>query len=44
MEGVSITSHGKIPKGQRDNLPELFTSTEGDAYTIEDICELKSSE
>ena len=43
MEGVSITSHGKIPRGQRDNLPELFTSTEGDTYTIEDICELKSS-
>ena len=32
-----------IPRGQRDNLPELFTSTEGDTYTIEDICELKSS-
>ena len=44
MEGVSMTSHGKIPKGQRDNLPELFTSTAGDTYTIEDICELKSSE
>ena len=44
MEGVSMTSHGKIPKGQRDNLPELFTSTAGDTYTIENICELKSSE
>ena len=43
MEGVSMTSHGKIPRGQRDNLPEVFTSTTGDTYTIEDICELKSS-
>jgi len=43
MEGVSMTSHGKIPRGQRDNLPEVFTSTKGDSYIIEDICELKSS-
>ena len=38
-----MTSHGKIPRGQRDNLPEVFTSTKGDSYIIEDICELKSS-
>ena len=44
MEGVSMTSHGKIPKGQWDNLPEVFTSTKGVTYKIEDICELKSSE
>jgi hypothetical protein len=43
MEGVSMTSHGKIPRGQRDNLPEVFTSTEGDIYKIEDIHTLKSS-
>ena len=43
MEGVSMTSHGKIPKGQRDNLPEVFTSTEGDTYMIEDIHSLQSS-
>jgi len=43
MEGVSMTSHGKIPRGQRDNLPEIFTSTKGDTYSIEAICELKSS-
>ena len=43
MEGVSMTSHGKIPKGQRDNLPEVFTSTKGDTYMIEDIHSLRSS-
>lgn len=43
MVGVSMTSHGKIPKGQWDNLPEVFTSVEGDVYTIKDICELRSS-
>ena len=43
MIGVSMNSHGKIPKGQWDNLPELFTSTVGDTYNIKDICELKSS-
>ena len=42
-ERGSMTDHGKIPRGQRDNLPEVFTSTTGDTYTIEDICELKSS-
>ena len=41
--GISMNSHGKIPKGQWDNLPELFTSTAGDTYNIKDICELKSS-
>ena len=43
MVGVSLTSHGKIPKGQRDNLPEVFTSTKGDTYMIEDIHSLQSS-
>ena len=43
MVGVSMTSHGKIPKGQRDNLPEVFTSTKGDTYMIEDIHSLRSS-
>jgi hypothetical protein len=43
MVGVSMTSHGKIPKGQRDNLPEVFTSTDGDTYIIEDIHSLQSS-
>ena len=42
--GISMTSHGKIPKGQWDNLPETFVSVDGDIYTIEDICELKSSQ
>jgi len=43
MEGVSMVSHGKIPRGQRDNLPEIFTSSKGDTYKIEDIHTLKSS-
>ena len=43
MIGVTMTSHGKIPKGQWDNLPEVFTSVEGDEYNIKDICELRSS-
>ena len=42
-EPGSMTNHGKIPRGQRDNLPEVFTSTEGDIYKIEDIHTLKSS-
>ena len=40
---VHMNSHGKIPKGQWDNLPELFTSVNGDTYKIEDIHSLKSS-
>ncbi len=44
MEGVSMTSHGKIPRGQRDNLPEKFTATNGKEYMIEDIHTLQSSD
>jgi len=33
----SKTDHGKIPKGQWDNLPEKFTATNGKEYPIEDI-------
>jgi len=40
---VHMNSHGKIPKGQWDNLPELFTSINNDIYKIEDIHSLKSS-
>jgi len=43
MEGVSMVSHGKIPKGQRDNLPEVFEDMNGVEHRIEDIHELKSS-
>ena len=41
--GITMNSHGKIPKGQWDNLPELFTSIHNDIYKIEDIHSLKSS-
>ena len=43
MIGVSMTSHGKIPKGQWDNLPKKFTAIGGKEYKIEDIHSLKSS-
>jgi len=36
-EGVSVTDCGKIPKGQRDNLPKMFRATDGKEYPIEDI-------
>ena len=42
-EGGSMTDHGKIPRGQYENLPEVFTSSNGDTYKIEDIHSLKSS-
>ena len=42
-EGVSMTDHGKIPRGQYENLPEVFTSSNGDTYKIEDIHTLQSS-
>ena len=39
----SMTDMGKIPKGQYDNLPEMFTATNGKEYKIEDIHTLKGS-
>ena len=33
----SKTDHGKIPKGQWDNLPKMFKATDGKEYPIEDI-------
>jgi len=33
----SKTDHGKIPKGQYDNLPKMFKATDGKEYPIEDI-------
>ena len=33
----SQTDHGKIPKGQYDNLPKMFKATDGKEYPIEDI-------
>ena len=38
-----MTDMGKLPQGQWDNLPEGFTSVNGDTYKIEDIHTLKSS-
>ena len=40
---VTMTDMGKIPKGQYDNLPEMFTATNGKEYKIEDIHTLMSS-
>ena len=42
-EPGSMTDHGKIPKGQWDNLPETFTATNGAQYLIENIHSLRSS-
>ena len=39
----SMTDMGKLPQGQYENLPEIFTSSKGDTYKIEDIHTLKSS-
>ena len=36
-ENPTPTDHGKIPKGQWDNLPEMFKATDGKEYPIEDI-------
>jgi len=33
----STTDHGKIPKGQWDNLPKMFKATNEKEYPIEDI-------
>ena len=40
---VSMTNMGKLPKGQCDNLPEMFTATDGKEYKIEDIHTLSGS-
>jgi len=42
-EGTSMVSHGNIPRGQRENLPETFIDTNGNEHRIEDIHSLKSS-
>ena len=36
-EEGSMTDHGKIPRGQYDNLPKMFKATDGKEYPIEDI-------
>ena len=42
-EPGSMTDHGKIPRGQRDNLPKEFIDTNGTEHRIEDIHMLKGS-
>ena len=42
-EGEGMYSMGKVPKGQYDNLPEMFTATDGKEYKIEDIHTLSGS-
>ena len=39
----TMTDMGKLPKGQYDNLPEIFTATDGKEYKIEDIHTLSGS-
>ena len=39
----TMTDMGKPAPGQWDNLPEVFVSTDGDTYKIEDIHSLTSS-
>ena len=40
-EPGTMTDHGKIPKGQWDNLPEVFIDTDGTEHRIEDIHTVK---
>ena len=40
----TMTDMGKPAPGQWDNLPEVFVSTDGDTYKIEDIHSLTSSQ
>ena len=40
-EPGSMTDHGKIPKGQWDNLPETFIAKDGKEYKIDDIHTLR---
>ncbi len=40
-ERGSMTNHGKIPKGQYDNLPKTFYATNGAQYFITNIHTLK---
>ena len=42
-EGVSMVNHGSIPRGQYENLPEVFVDTDGNEHRIEDIHTMRSS-
>ncbi len=41
---VSMVNHGKIPRGQYEDLPEVFTDTDGNEHRIEDIHTMRSSQ
>tara|TARA_R100001377_G_C3107834_1_gene81448 strand:+ start:143 stop:427 length:285 start_codon:yes stop_codon:yes gene_type:complete len=43
-DGVSMHNHGKLPKGQYDNLPKTFYAINGGEYFIEYIYTLRPSE
>jgi len=43
VEGKTMNSMGKIPKGQYENLPKTFYATTGGEYFIENIIMLKPS-
>ena len=36
-ENVTVSNMGKVPKGQYDNLPTLFTATTGGRFFIKSI-------
>ena len=41
---VSVVNHGKIPRGQYEDLPEVFVDTDGNEHRIEDIHTMRSSQ
>ena len=42
-DGGSMTDHGKIPRGQYEDLPETFIAMDGKKYLIGRIHMMKSS-
>ena len=42
-DGGSMTDHGKIPRGQYEDLPETFIAMDGKEYLIGRIHMMKSS-
>ena len=42
-EPGSMTNHGKIPRGQYEDLPETFIAMDGKEYLIARIYTMKSS-
>ena len=41
---VSMVNHGKIPRGQYEDLPEVFVDIDGNEHRIEDIHTMRSSQ